>query len=399
MCCCSTVPSLQPNFIQGNLLVDMSLVLRVAMKHKALDERKQLTLGTNAAKNVELHLKQLEKGVNRLLSLPLFRYNLMMPQQIMSYFRFSLDVLRRSQLLDSKGSPNDIAAFVSHLFFTEPSNHILTYLLTRGVFSDICSQENKARDIIEREVVHILAWLFTNEPIPPNRVASLLKNRHTSTVVLTPLSDSIHDQLGQYNSQLIRWAISYLSQFSQAYNSDLGGINVLPLSSTHPDRPQQVSFPPEHLQDSVSQVLFADLRQVSSGPAIRSTFVALSGHTDTFSSVQEMSRSLRPKLFLDPQLIPTFDVDVSDIPRNAYAYDFFLHGQVNTLVTINKISRSTVFDKLKGFTLILRTIAAALEKRVQAHPDGHSEAELRVVDVFTTVTAKYAKSLSANFDV
>ena len=83
---------------------------------------------------------------------------------------------------------------------------------------------------------------------------------------------------------------------------------------------------------------------------VRSAFVALSGHGDTFESISDLCRTTRSGVFLEEAVIPHLDVypDESKTPLNAYLYDFFMHGDIDALAKANGIKKSDVWFLLNG---------------------------------------------------
>jgi hypothetical protein len=86
---------------------------------------------------------------------------------------------------------------------------------------------------------------------------------------------------------------------------------------------------------------------------VRSSFVALSVHDDAFSSIQELSNSARRGVFLDPKMVPIFELYDDSVYLNAYCLDFFKHGQLDALVTYNNMNRDSVWEDLQSFSLVL----------------------------------------------
>ena len=60
--------------------------------------------------------------------------------------RFSIEYLRRQQLLDREGRPVGYAGLVSHLYWTEPANFVFYSILNSGLLADICKTEAVDRE-------------------------------------------------------------------------------------------------------------------------------------------------------------------------------------------------------------------------------------------------------------
>ena len=102
-----------------------------------------------------------------------------------------------------------------------------------------------------------------------------------------------------------------------------------------------------------------ELGRLAMQPQVRSTFVALSGHGDRFGSVRELCGTLRAGLYLDPQIVPVFELRDSSVPLNAFLLDFFKHGQMVALERFNRIRRDSLWDELLSFALVLKALHAA----------------------------------------
>jgi hypothetical protein len=111
------------------------------------------------------------------------------------------------------------------------------------------------------------------------------------------------------------------------------------------------------------------LRETATSVTARSLFVASSGHDDNFSSVRELARTARSGLHLNENAIPSFDHLISDERSgrsehalNAYLLDFYVHGQVQSVVAANGIRRGDVWYLLQDFSMTLMTVKTALEQ-------------------------------------
>ena len=79
-------------------------------------------------------------------------------------------------------------------------------------------------------------------------------------------------------------------------------------------------------------------------PHARSTFVALSGLGDEFTTVEDLCSSTREGIFLESAVIPHLEIhpDESRTPLNAYILDFYMHGALDPLEKANGIRKSDV---------------------------------------------------------
>jgi len=110
----------------------------------------------------------------------------------------------------------------------------------------------------------------------------------------------VKDILVDHNSRALKALVAYTACFVEAY-PELGPDNILPLS--------RCRFP--HSDDSAPSAGNADkfdLGECMRGLLlpkllVRSSFVALSGHDDEFSSIDEVSSNARRGVFLHPKMV------------------------------------------------------------------------------------------------
>jgi hypothetical protein len=94
---------------------------------------------------------------------------------------------------------------------------------------------------------------------------------------------------------------------------------------------------------------------------VRSSLVALSGQDDVFSTIQELA-NIRG-VFLDPKMVPIFELYDDSEHLSAYCQDFLKHGQLDALVKYNKMNRDSVWEDLKSLSLVLKALTAAMQRR------------------------------------
>jgi len=110
----------------------------------------------------------------------------------------------------------------------------------------------------------------------------------------------VKDILIDHNSRALKALVAYTACFVEAY-PELGPDNILPLS--------HYRFPPsdDSAASAGSNDKF-DLGECMRGLllpklSVRSSFVALSGHDDEFSSINEVASNARRGVFLDPKMV------------------------------------------------------------------------------------------------
>ena len=276
--------------------------------------------------------------------------------QLLHHLRFSIDYLRRADLLNPVGKPVNLFGIAAHLYYTEPGNLALTALLQSGVIHDICSQPDSIQ--AERDFLVLLCHLFGRKNLPQvyasaGNVRDLIQ-KGPSRVVLPPLHLEARAFLTGHQKETLGIFAAYALAFSSQHANELGPDNRLPLSD--------ITCGPPDMSTCPQTALFAHLSQTAARPKARSLFVATSGHGDAFGGVGELVRTVRRGVHLNEHAIPTVENILDpELPLNAYLYDFFVHGQVDALVNMNGIRRGDVWYDLEAFHLVLLAIQGDLK--------------------------------------
>ncbi|VDC05091.1 unnamed protein product [Peniophora sp. CBMAI 1063] len=287
--------------------------------------------------------------------------------QLLHHVRFSIDYLRRTQLLSASGQPVNLFGVASHLYYTEPSNLALVVLLQRGVLHDLCAPGG---DQARRAVMLLLAHLFGRRHIPSafasKDVLSELRSKYPSMIVLPDMQRGARDVLLQHQQQILAIFTAYAVTFAKQHDRTLGSDARLPLSHVEISGSPPVGRPfTEHLAAS------------SLRPAARSMFVANSGHVDQFRTVSELANTVRRGLHLNEHAIPSVDAlvpqDEHSNKLNAYLLDFFLNGQSDTLVRANGIRPGDRWYVLNDFDMTIKAIRGDLENLIVHGPKGNVE--------------------------
>jgi hypothetical protein len=99
--------------------------------------------------------------------------------------------------------------------------------------------------------------------------------------------------------------------------------------------------------------------------------------------------SIFVQVYTDVKVVPTLEVDVD---LNAYAYDFFNHGNYKALIQENGLMQGDAFNLLKDFMLVLQSISVSLTEL--APEDGDD-----VVAAFTQLAQEFQSNFrEANFN-
>lgn len=261
------------------------------------------------------------------------------------HLRFSIEYLRRQNLLSVEGTPLNFAGLVGHLFFTENSVFAFHFLLKRGYFHNLCQDIEVRREEVLLEMMLVLCHLFSRVHIRRTRQLTEIAYRSSSVVFLPRLPQLAEELLVQHNQETLSIFKGYVQSYVSQHLVDKPD-HTLPFTKT------VVS------QEHKCQEGFLGHKPTS----LRSPFVALSGFDDDFKSIHELCGTVRDGVFLEESAIPYLPVRPhdTDAELNAYLYDFYKHGSLKTLVDDNNVKRGDVWFFLRDFSLTLSTIVASL---------------------------------------
>lgn len=302
--------------------------------------------------------------------------------QLLHHLRFSIDYLRRAGLIDINGTPMNLFGIAAHLYYTEPSNLALVALMREGVIHEVCNQSSLIK--AKNDFMLVMTNLFGRRHLPASYTTETnlkkIRSRYPSRVVLPPLPKNARDVLLRHNDEILRVFSGYAHLYSSQHAADLGSDDRLPLTKTRYAKPSN---------DSQSDSLFHDsLRRTAIPVVTRSPFVANSGHSDEFATVDELTRTCRRGLNLNEHAIPSLN-SMTALPSesnegrqlNAYLLDFYVHGQVSALHKANGIRPGDVWYVLQDFHMTLMTVRSALEQLlVKASGEVKEEEEEEGVD-------------------
>ena len=187
---------------------------------------------------------------------------------------------------EGKLAPNDLSALISHLYFMEPSNFAFLTLLQSGHLAELC-QPGPER---EERVVGLLCHLFCRRHIPPWLAQWLVDNERTgpSLITLEKPSDEVVKILEAQTAQAVETLQDFWQAFVLGYVDELAEDDRLPLTGSKHGGGQTTN---------VAQVESLLLKS-----RVRSSFVALSGHDDCFSSVSDICNTTRAGLHIDSKV-------------------------------------------------------------------------------------------------
>jgi len=285
--------------------------------------------------------------VNSLLSQPrLYLGGEDAKMTVLHHLRFSIEYLRRQHLLDAQGVPLNFAGAVSHLYFTENSSFAFHALLKDGYFHELCAKIDTNKEAVLRELMLTMSHLFGRRhcrQADEEYVREIVK-KSPSLVFLPSMPEHAANVLRRHNKTTLDIFTAYVRTFVDQHVQEPD--NTLPLTDVTVGG------------DASSKSEKARDQNVKA----RSTFVALSGYDDKFESIHDLCSTSRSGVFLEEAVVPHVGLypEDSDLPLNAYLYDFFQHGDVNALITANKIRRGDVWFVLNDLSMTLATITTSL---------------------------------------
>ena len=105
------------------------------------------------------------RAINSLLSQPrLYLDGPAFKDQVLHHLRFSIEYLRRQDLLSVQGTPINLAGLTSHLYFTENSSFALNALIKGEYFHELCSEIDTKESHVLRTLMIVMAHLFGRRP-------------------------------------------------------------------------------------------------------------------------------------------------------------------------------------------------------------------------------------------
>lgn len=342
---CTLLSSRLPD-LNGHFPITTSLILRLAI---LLDDSKQSDFS--------------RRSINAILSQPrLVLGGSEAKSAVLHHLRFSIDYLRRAQLLDVDGAPLNFSGVVSHLYYTESSTWAFHALLKEGYFHALAKNIHKAPKQTGLTLMLVLAHIFGRHPCKraDQEFYDIYVHRSSSVVFLPDLPTAARKVLTRHNLETQKVFETYVNTYTDQYlKTDTD--NVLPLTNL------AIGGAADPKASASAQAPTAALPSSK----VRSSFVALSGHgDDDFSSIHDLCSTVRSKIFLEEAAIPYLPVwnKEKDVPLNAYLYDFYKHGDIRALAKANMVKAGDVWFVLNDFSLILATIVTSLMNYMKLSP-------------------------------
>ncbi len=152
---------------------------------------------------------------------------------ITHHLRFSIEYLRRQDLLSAEGVPLNFAGLVGHLYFTENAVFAFHSLLRGGYFHELCRRINdpEKQDEVIRTLLMVLCHLFCRLPCYRNADAEWRERVRSSpsNVLLPELPRQAKELLREHNEETLLIFTSYVRTYVQQHLKDVVD-NELPLT-------------------------------------------------------------------------------------------------------------------------------------------------------------------------
>jgi len=281
------------------------------------------------------------------------------------HYRASFELLYRLSLIDKTTQPIGLSGLVSHLFYHDPANLCLSFLLQRSSLRSAIIKAYK-RSGMEGAAdlwMMILSHLFNHMQMPSWCSKEDFAQAPNSIVLLPhlhELDEEVESDIKLYNQTVIDTfadiAVVDASRTSEIANATGSGTDTPSSGAAVPNR---------------YQALTDILPSISS--SIRSPF----SRPPRYSSVQSLLLSLPPKTF-DPLGIPALyitDPHGRPLRLNSYAYDFFKHGIYDAIVHVNGIRDGHCFQLLDDWKSVLRKVHQAMRQLIITHSDTTNEGQ------------------------
>jgi hypothetical protein len=311
-----------------------------------------------------------KRAINSLLSQPrLYLGGQSFKEQVLHHLRFSIEYLRKNELLGPGGEPVNFTSVVSHLYYTENSSfafhgksppldlcHILTNvaLLKGGYFHSLCADIDTKTDMVLQKMMLVLSHLFGRRvcrEVDDEIEAEKIK-RSPSIVYLPAMPKEAADILRQHNKKTLDIFTTYAKTFAAQHVNDEERylpLTQTPVGAVPSNAPNGKALNGHAAANGSGHVTNEDAAATNFLPSLptphaRSAFVALSGLGDTFTTIEDLCSSTREGVFLESAVIPHLELhpDETQSPLNAYLLDFYMHGSIVPLEHANGIRKSDV---------------------------------------------------------
>jgi len=175
-------------------------------------------------------------------------------------------------------------------------------------------------------------------------------------ILLDRLNPTIIYSIDDHNRNTLNTFTQYCRVFA---------LTQLAQQQTHSLPLSRIEFSDAPMYSSSKETVTGLLNKNKMSPLVRSPFVSISGFDDRFQSAAELNDTVRQEIDVEGAFIPVYEyqnVLYQDLKLNAYVLDFYKHGQYRTILEDNMLRSGYAWEKLKEWSLDLRTIKTAFEQ-------------------------------------
>lgn len=261
--------------------------------------------------------------VNFLLSLPrLYLGGDSFRDQVLHHVRFSIEYLRRKHQLGPGGEPINFTSCISHLYYRENSSFAFHALLKAEYSHSLCAGIREKPKKFLGKLMIVVAHLFGRRPCRISHAETVEKS--SSIIVLPELPTKAATILYGHNEETLETFATYVKTFAKQHVTKVEQTLLLTGPSFGRSDP----------------TIIQALDQLPATTA-RSHFVVLSGHSDTFDSINDFCASTRSDIIPEKAVIPDLHIPSAAL-LNAYFYDFFRHGVAQQIEIADRIRRGNL---------------------------------------------------------
>lgn len=202
---CRLMSSRLPD-LNGHFPITTSLVLRLCI---LLSESKQAPHAV--------------RSINSILSSPrIYLGGPEMKDTVLHHLRFSIEYLRRNNLLDSAGVPLNFAGSISHLYFTESSSFAFHALLNAGYFHQLAKGIELQPKATLLRMMLVMSHLFGRHPLRQSVLESgqAAPKKSPSIIALPKLPAQAARTLKKHNHKTLETYTAYVETYIDQHVKD-----------------------------------------------------------------------------------------------------------------------------------------------------------------------------------
>ncbi|CEL97702.1 unnamed protein product [Vitrella brassicaformis CCMP3155] len=308
------------------------------------------------------------------------------------HFRFHMELLRRSFLVNEGGDSIGLATLMTYIFETEPGNLFLNRLLLSGRLHQLLKRVESTPAIEEeqdRTLLLVLALLFQRRTLLPSA------RYHANTAPEARRRSEMFSAKSPFLPPVPHPVLSEISALNDEVFSTVENC-IHSSSATRSFRPEDFRLPlstkqmgnetdSQHVSSRFSTCFGNQVIKYSA----RSPFMAVTGVGDAFLGIQDIICSTRSDVFIDILMIPHLRLPLgtekglaeddavlshdyeaaarNEVLLNSWILDFYTHGKLALLRNNGLGSES--WASVKSFIDILAKIKAVLTRILKKSED------------------------------